>query len=723
MLFLAGFLAASLVWSLGWSEGGTLLDAAADAPGRTHALAAALLLATTLVLALLPRLLDGVRSTTPLLVGATLGLAACSLGMPLAAGSGSGPGPWILLALGLVPLAQRVSPGPVPGPVERPSARTLLPFLCAAIPSGVLLATAFRLLSRFLPADGADQGAMITTALLLASLGSFGFAPRGTSKEATSVRACLRSLTWMPVAAALSLRALTQVTRPTGLRSFTAQLGLDPSDAGTLWFDVALAAMVLGPLSLAIGATTSRARAPRSFLALFGGLGIGLALSPLLVPGLPTEGPAVLTGSQKVLGAAALAAAVLPLWGRAGGPSLTLGALGAAAALYFAPTALPIPRAWVRFPKNPSLVRELPEGQVWVQAPPPGASAPSVWLDQRAITPGVERLALEQRILEVSLQDSPARVLLVGHLTPSRAQVMLAAGVRQCDRTGSWWRLMPELEGQAQPSDLEGEVLSPGEAWERAVEGVYDLVLVLPVEGRATPLAPSTQLPPDCATLCWAYASSHASRMHLGDEVVLVADGLRGAAIGWGSGATGPRAWAAGQPRRRPLGLERLLEKPARWEPRQRELLLERLSEGAEPARARLARALGALHGAQGAQNPLEAWQDALVLEDDGARELAAAASELPTDPLAREVLFGLAEVLTVKRRVPLVFELLEPISEPWGRPVELEVALANAEIESLEAAAALERLSKLAADHPLVVATRARAQQALEASHRLDGR
>ena len=82
MLFLAGFLAGACLWALGWSSGGHLFEVPADDPGRTHAQAAAILALAGLAIGALPRGLDGRRSSTPLVLGLTLGLAAVGITLP-----------------------------------------------------------------------------------------------------------------------------------------------------------------------------------------------------------------------------------------------------------------------------------------------------------------------------------------------------------------------------------------------------------------------------------------------------------------------------------------------------------------------------------------------------------------------------------------------------------------------------------------------------------------
>ena len=58
-----------------------------------------------------------------------------------------------------------------------------------------------------------------------------------------------------------------------------------------------------------------------------------------------------------------------------------------------------------------------------------------------------------------------------------------------------------------------------------------------------------------------------------------------------------------------------------------------------------------------------------------------------------QETTFGIARVLVEKRRIEGIQLHLEAVSEKWGRPIELELALAAAACESLDAESALRHL------------------------------
>ncbi len=708
MLFLAGFLCGAALWALGWSSGGHLFEVPADDSARTHARAAAALLGIALVLGILPRGLDGRRSSVPVLLGLTLGLAAAGLGAPMAVASGSGPGVWLLGALLLTPLALRSSP-PYQPAAERPRAAALLP---AALSSATLAAgTALlaRGLHRALPADGADAAMTWTVFLILGCLGALVLAP-----VVAPARPERERLGWcaaaFPAAVALGLRALAESTRPSGLRDLLARVGLDPADAGTAAFDALLAAAVLGPAALATGTVLACAREGRSWVA----LGLGAALGTALAPHLPAllaegEGP-VQTGLAQALVALALASGAAAV---AAGPRPGRGVLagaGAALAIWASPGLLPIPRAWVRFPVDPVRVVEGAAGQLWVE--PAAEGAARVRLDHRALTGAGGGEELDSAVLARSLEGGAKRVLLVGQLDLARAAALVDHGVELCDRTGTWSLLMNRVPA-ARPDPaalLPGEVLGTTEAWRRFDEGAYDLVVVMPVRERAAPVPARLAAQEGCRVVVWLDPGAPLARLELGEEVLLAAAGVRQFAVGVDLGAraaSGTRA-PAGAPSPRPLGLERLLERPERWPSRHRAAMLERLASACqeEPESASLApflEALARVHSTQLPSSPFESPAEAFELDDSALAELVAAGTPLGSEPFARETLMGAAEVLVQKRRVAQLLGLFEPLSEAWGRPARLELALAAGDLEALDGERAGERLKRLDPADPRV--------------------
>lgn len=720
MLFLAGFLAGACLWALGWSSGGHLFEVPADDPGRTHAQAAAILALAGLAIGALPRGLDGRRSSTPLVLGLTLGLATSSLGAPLAVASGSGPGAWILVALGLTPLALRAGTPYEASAATRPAASSLLPLLLSAAALAAGTALLARGLHRALPADGADAGLVWTTFLLLASLACLVLAPlaRGSAGGGTTLGdrpPGLAGLPWgaaaAPLGLALGLRALAQGTRPSGLRDLLQLAGLDASDAGTLGFDALLAASVLGPAALAAGCLLGCAREGRAWVA----LGLGAALGVLIAPHLPGtlsdgEGP-VRTGLAHALVAVAIAGGIAALLQRPRLSPSGLAIAGTALAAWASPGLLPIPRAWVRFPVDPIRVVEGTAGQLWVE--PAAEGAQRVRLDHRALTGAGGREAIDAAVLSASLGTGGERVLLVGQLDLPRAAALVEAGVVLCDRTASWSELMGEVPtSEPDPAGLlPGEVLAPAEAWRRYQDGAYDLVVAMPVEGRGAGVPLLDEPVEGCRVVAWLDPAAPVARLELGESVLLSAAGVLDFAVGVESGAseenraTAVSVTAAGAPSLRPLGLERLLERPQRWVSPNRAAVLKRLADAGSEELAPFLRALAQVHREQVPSSPFESAAEAFELAGAGLEQLVASATPLQHEPFVVETLMGAAEVLVQKRRIAELLTLFEPLSQAWGRPGRLELALAAGDLEALDAERALGRLEQLDASDPRVAA------------------
>ena len=721
MLFLAGFLCGAALWALGWSSGGHLFEVPADDSARTHARAAAALLGIALLLGILPRGLDGRRSSVPVLLGLTLGMAAAGLGSPMAVATGSGPGAWLLGALLLTPLALRSSP-PFEPPRERPGPRALLP---VALPAATLSAGAALLargLHRALPADGADAAMTWTVFLALACLGALILAPVVAPERPEGER-----LGWcaaaFPAALALGLRALGEGTRPSGLRELLGRVGLDPADAGTAAFDALLAATILGPAALAAGTLLACARQGRAWVA----IGLGAALGTAVAPHLPLllaegEGP-VRTGLAQALVALALASGAVALTaGPRPGRGVLAGA-GAALALWASPGLLPVPRAWVRFPVDPVRVVEGEAGQLWVE--PAAEGAARVSLDHRPLTGAGGGEALDAAVLARSLEGGAKRVLLVGQLDLVRATALVDQGVELCDRTGSWSALMDRVPaaGPDPAALLPGEVLGTTEAWRRFDEGAYDLVVVMPVRERAAPI-PTLAPREGCRVVVWLDPGAPLARLDLAEQVLLVGAGIQQFAVGvdLGARASAGTRTPAGAPSPRPLGLERLLERPERWPSRHRAALLTRLAGACAEAPGSTAlapflRALARVHATQLPSSPFESPAEAFELDDSALAELVATGTPLGSEAFARETLMGAAEVLVQKRRVAELLGLFEPLSEAWGRPARLELALAAGDLEALDGERAEERLERLDPEDPRVRALR-EALEHLEHGH-----
>ncbi|MEE8467875.1 MAG: tetratricopeptide repeat protein, partial [Planctomycetota bacterium] len=80
---------------------------------------------------------------------------------------------------------------------------------------------------------------------------------------------------------------------------------------------------------------------------------------------------------------------------------------------------------------------------------------------------------------------------------------------------------------------------------------------------------------------------------------------------------------------------------------------------------------------------------------------LQEAALRAEPDHFTRQVWNGLARILVGKRDVPGIYRWIEPVAGAWSPWIPGELALAHAEVESLEPAEAIARLAPLADERP----------------------
>lgn len=133
--------------------------------------------------------------------------------------------------------------------------------------------------------------------------------------------------------------------------------------------------------------------------------------------------------------------------------------------------------------------------------------------------------------------------------------------------------------------------------------------------------------------------------------------------------------------------------------------MLERLATAGSEEFAPFLRALARVHRDQVPSSPFESAAEAFELAGSALEQLVATATPLQDEPFVRETLMGAAEVLVQKRRVAELLTLFEPLSQAWGRPDRLELALAAGDLEALDAERARERLERLDASDPRVAA------------------
>ena len=737
-----GLLAGILLTRWQHPLGRELLDVPAVPAGTALAARSTALLAVALAVLLARPSLEG-RTRGTWLAGLALG--AAGEGLLARFGRESDGGNLVFAALGLVLFAlreaRRGASRSARSASPPPLARGALALAGAGLALGFEgLARLVRRLGPGLVADDAVLTAVLSALLALGALGLGRALPGGRAGEARPARS-LEGIALGLAGAALvaSLAALVSQSSPQGLRASLARFGLDPADCGSARVDGVLGLVAFVLPALFAGAALHGLRRRDELASLVVGAAFGLQLvPPLLAPSpgaslaeLARSGPHA--GRLVAVGVGLVAAGVLldALARRArkrSAASLAQALVGVALlvpALALRGRPLPAPPPWSRFPQPVALAFETPEGRFLVQPGPVGLGA--VTLDHRPIAPPAAGARLDAECLRRALALLPApvrergaRVLLVGQLTPGRALVLAEESVARLDRSAAWWREMERLEAEvfaatpqwrAAQLGLDGAVLSPIEARERVGAGEYDVVLVPPVAGRL-PLVPRPDLPEGTIAVVWYDAESEAAARDFGAPLLVAADGLERLALGAVFGleqepAAEPRAGtgpfvAAGGPSARGRTVAWMRERVPRRGPRSLAALAERLAHANSDNGWRLVTRAFAEHASvQEESSPWATSEEATELDEGALVSLVEALSTGARDPWSEELAGGLARVLRGKRDVEGIWRWIEPIAAIWRPWRAGDLALALAEIESLDAPAAVARLEPLLAADP----------------------
>ena len=729
---LLGCLCGALLSGLRAPLGFDLLALPAVPAGRAYFARALALVATAGVVLLSRRSMDG-RPNGDLLLAVTLGYGLEGWMGGMAREAASAPFPLAMVALVLLVLREQRRVRPAGGArgaqagVDPLPAVTPLALVFGGAGTALGLEGIGRILRRMgggLPLDDTLFGVVF---LGLAAVGGLAFGRALRSVGRDRARGPVVSLALGVGGAALfvGLMAASGVATPPGLRGFLARFGSDPSRVGQLPYDALIASVVLVVPAFALGTALYCARRPVELAALLLGAAAGHLLAPgfLGTDGPPADGPPTVHSAQLVrlgallVGLGTLAAARHP-------PRIPHAVLGVALIVTASAVSVRqvVVRAWSRFPIQSAEVFDTPEGQILIR---PSGPLDQVTLDHRPLTPladgaraDAERLRTSLALLPQEVRARGVRVLLVGQLTPGRALVLAQGGVTHLDRSAAWWRVMGWLEARlfrdhapALPAalGLEGEVLDLVDARARLGSQSYDLVIVPPVPGPA-PLVPRPRLPAGTAAVAWLDAGSAVARREIGGPVVLASDGFEGLSIGVVFGIAvhlsavpdRPAVLDAGPPLCGPSTLEWMALRGELRPHRARADLAERLAAAnADGPWAPLTAALAAHYLAQRESSPWESGAQATELVDETLEELTLAANAARPDRYTRELWNGLASVLMGKRDVEKIVRWIRPVAEVWAPWPELEIALALAELESLEPQAAAARLEPLLADPP----------------------
>lgn len=607
--------------------------------------------------------------------------------------------------------AQRAQP--------EPSGLRIAGLALASAGATVALEVAARPLRQF--GSSADEQTVYALAFVAClAVGALAFAGLFVGERARS------ALPVVVVAAALgvwvSLATLSEIRTREGLDTFlrTALFGLvelDLSRRAMLDADFLIAARVLVVPAFAWGAALACVRHPHELAGLALGAGIALVCGPALAAnGAPIDAESLALAANATLEplvsiAAAGAALALAVERR-------FVAAGVAAALALVGWTLParptlVITPWERFPTQPRLWVDHPLGLLTVE--PTLEQDLVVTLDRRRVTAvGAAVKAEEAQVATMwralALPNQGVRVLLIGQLSPQRAQVLGAFGAARIDRTGAWSDAMPALEealfeGAARPA---GEILAPHQVTERG-DGAWDLVWMPATDGAVfdLPRAPFATTP----VAVWQPIDAWVADRHLDPAplwtsgVLLAGDGLDQVAFGCTSGAgwngeqRGVERLAASARITPPTLLERARSRAFQREFDAQVAALRRLVASDEGSR--LARALLAYYELQVRSSPFETHAQQIELDVEVLNGLREVASASEPGLFLRRTWDWLAAVLVGKREVEWILSYVEPLAQRYPGWAALERALGAAYAEALDPATAAVHLERALAVEP----------------------
>jgi hypothetical protein len=271
--------------------------------------------------------------------------------------------------------------------------------------------------------------------------------------------------------------------------------------------------------------------------------------------------------------------------------------------------------------------------------------------------------------------------------------LLAGEGATRIDRSGSWHALMPELERRlfsAAATVLpEGEVLDMESARERMEAGAYDLVIIPPVAGEAPRLARI----PDWPVVAWLEASGPLFTRSLPPWSHLVSDAKERFALGFSAHPKGLPSGSADASALLPwLGLRSSL-RPMNARRRMSARLAR--ANATSPA-SEWTEGLALHFAAQSESSPFDtpAWR--VELDPAALDRLGRTAAAHPLSPSLRFVWESLASILSARREVELVHAYLAPLAAAHAPWPGLVLALAEADLESLDPRAARRRLDPL---------------------------
>ncbi len=572
-----------------------------------------------------------------------------------------------------------------------------------------------------------DDAAFAVSFAVLVAVGAacFGWITRPRSVERWALPFLLAAVA---AAGFASLSIVKGLAQPNTFAAFLDRYGLDRTWHGTLQADALIAGSVFVLPAFLLGLALCSARGAGSLSSTLLGAGAGLAAIPALL----ARDPAVSTAQEELFSAQYLPFGLMAALLGAGLALLSVpGRTARARWIAFAavlPLGLPIllvtPRPvlilspWEKRLILPFVAFETPEGLATVE---PGAGGLKLaTLDRRLLSPGLTGVGADREQLRTAFlclnpevrERGAVRVLLVGQLTALRAAWLGDLGAASIDRTGAWHLSMPRMEAELF-QDLPrpaGEVLDPAEAARRVASGAYDLVVCPSVSGDAPLWRSAGSVPAATVLVRWVAldvpihrglpASTFADGA-TGPTHVLAGGGLDQTFLGVVTHGRSPASDAPGR-----AEFARFSGRPAQPGPLQRLLLRKifrtdatRLALARELARQDprpLTRALEDFAAAQRPSSPYETEAERIELETSTLDFLWDAAQAAPPSAFVQQMWEWAARTLVGKRDVGALFHYVESLAERWAPWPALEVALARADLEALDAPRARERLDAL---------------------------
>lgn len=568
---------------------------------------------------------------------------------------------------------------------------------------GVQAASLFRLATRVGLGTPGDDILFSIVGVLLLALGALLF---GSLVRTKSAAGWSSGAFFAAGLSTLSLAVIAATTSPLGFKAHCARFDADASLAGTPLVDLSAALVMFVLPAFGIGALLRSRRGLADFVATAVGFALGWAARPHLFRAMESLDWKSSGSAGLVLWGAAIVGVGILLRALMGAPQVTGGrGLGVVAGLGLLVAAVLLPispieiyHPWQRFAVKPLGIIETPVGQFTVQ--PAQSAHLQVLLDQRPISPDGPGLALEaaclRRTLDAYPKDDtpwPPRTLVIGLITPERAALLSSAGLTDIERTAVWFEDMEAVESLVwaggQPSGQPpGQAVNPDTLGDAAP---YDLVLTFPTgayraAGWDLRLVEAANATVKTAWLPW---DAGVQAKVNGTELALASNGIEGFAFGLvGGQALGFETYGAQVQEISPEWME--------TRPEARPLFTLRSLPIHEPALL--------LHaGAQRISSPFEGRAERVELEPKALelwRDRALNGDAAPGAYL-QGVLEGAAVVLMAQRQVPWIFEYLAPIAERFPSWLSVQAAVAQAEAEELDFAAAAARLRPLVTAHP----------------------